>query len=140
MKAFGKLSVKRKEYIRKTKGMPKGARREIEGKLTGKAIGTPKENRRPPVENQRKVRRKTKLKPTENIGNTKESERKPNGKPKGNKGNPKENERTPRAAGSSQKHPQAISSKKQPGIARTSEEQPEAARSSQEQPEADGSI
>ena len=36
LKAFGKLSVKRKEYIRKTKGMPKGARREIEGKSTGK--------------------------------------------------------------------------------------------------------
>ena len=36
LKAFGKLSVKRKEYIRKTKGMPKGARREIEGTSTGK--------------------------------------------------------------------------------------------------------
>ena len=36
VKAFGKLSVKRKKYIRKTKGMPKGARREIEGKPRGK--------------------------------------------------------------------------------------------------------
>ena len=70
-------------------------------KIKGKAIGTPKENRRISVENQRKVRRKTMFKPNENMGKSKESERKPNGKPKGNNGNPKENPRTSRAAGSS---------------------------------------
>ena len=116
-----------REIKRKTKGVHQEDQRNAKGSskrnrrnINGKNIGTPKENRRPPVENQRKVRSKTKLKPTENIGNTKESERKPNGKPQGNKGNPKQNQRTSRAAGSSQKHPQAISSKKQPGTARTS--------------------
>ena len=82
-----------REIKRKTKGVHQEDQRNAKGSskrnrrnINGKNIGTPKENRRPPVENQRKVRRKTKLKPTENLGNTKESERKPNGKPKGNKG------------------------------------------------------
>ena len=128
MKAFGKLSVKRKEYIRKTKGMPKGARREIEGKLTGKAIGTPKENRRPPVENQRKVRRKTKLKPTENIGNTKESERKEaKGKTEGKQRKPKGKRKDTQ---SSREQPETPTSNKQQEAARNSQDQRGTARSS----------
>ena len=108
-----------RESKRKTKGVHQEDQRNAKGnskrnrrKIKGKAIGTPKDNRRRPVEFQRKVRRNTMLKQNENIGKSKESER------------------TPRAAGSSQKHPQAISSKKQPGTARTGQEQPEAARSS----------
>ena len=73
----------------------------------GKAIGAPKENRRRSVENQRKVKRKTMLKPNENIGNTKESESKPNGTPKGKK----------KSKGKTKGHPE------QPGAARNTHKQ-----------------
>ena len=81
--SFGKVSVKQKEQDdqRNAKGNSKRNRR----KFMGKAIGAPKENRRISVESQRKVRRKTMLKPNESLGDRKESESKPNGTPKGKK-------------------------------------------------------